>query len=131
MIERISEFVRQRPGSFRAWLRTIATNRALDFVRRQKNAAKSSALIEAEAKVTSDEQWISENEYRQTLAQNALRLMSGAFSEVTCRAVWEHVALGKPAAIVARELGLTENAVYLARGRVLKRLRQELDGLWE
>ncbi len=57
--------------------------------------------------------------------------MSNSFSEVTCRAVWEHVAHGRSAAEVAAELGITENAVYLARGRVLKRLRQELDGLWE
>jgi len=31
---------------------------------------------------------------------------------------------------VASELGLTTNAVYLARSRVLSRLRVELDGLW-
>ena len=35
------------------------------------------------------------------------------------------------AAEVARELDLTPNAIYLARGRVLQRLRQELDGLLE
>jgi hypothetical protein len=30
---------------------------------------------------------------------------------------------------VARDLGITVNAVYLARSRVLRRLHQELDGL--
>ena len=38
---------------------------------------------------------------------------------------------GRPAAEVARELGLSENAVYIARCRVLRRLRQELGGLVE
>jgi hypothetical protein len=28
-------------------------------------------------------------------------------------------------------LGISVNAVYLARSRVLRRLREELDGLWE
>jgi hypothetical protein len=30
---------------------------------------------------------------------------------------------------VAAELGISENAVYIARSRVLRRLREELDGL--
>lgn len=131
LVEKISEFVHQRPGSFRAWLRTIATNRTLDYVRRQQWQAQQSRLVDLEAKIESADSWISEEEYRRVLSQNALRLMAGTFSEVTCRAVWEHVAMGRPAAEVARELGITENAVYLARGRVLKRLRQDLEGLWE
>ncbi|MFO0943741.1 MAG: sigma factor [Pirellulales bacterium] len=84
LVEKISEFVRQRPGSFRAWLRTIATNKALDFVRRQQKG-KTVPMSEFEAQVESDEQWISEDEYRKTLAQNALRLMSVKFSDVAER----------------------------------------------
>ncbi len=131
LVEKISEFVRKRPGSFRTWLRTIATNKALDYARRQQRQTQQTQLAEVEAKIESADSWISEEEYRKVLSQNALRLMSGTFSEVTCRAVWEHVAKGRPAAEVASELGITENAVYLARGRVLKRLRQDLEGLWE
>ncbi len=74
---------------------------------------------------------LTETEYRNWLAQSALQLMRESFSETTWRACWEHVAQGRPLRKVADELGLTENAVYLARGRVLKRLREELDGLWE
>ena len=36
---------------------------------------------------------------------------------------------GRPVEEVAAELGLTPNAVYVARSRVLKRLRRELAGL--
>ena len=32
---------------------------------------------------------------------------------------------------LARELGLSENAVYIAKSRVLRRLRQELEGLMD
>jgi RNA polymerase sigma-70 factor (ECF subfamily) len=38
---------------------------------------------------------------------------------------------GRPAPEVARELGLSENAVSLARCRVLRRLRAERTGLIE
>jgi RNA polymerase sigma-70 factor (ECF subfamily) len=36
---------------------------------------------------------------------------------------------GRPAADVARELGMTAHAVYLAKARVLRRLREEVAGL--
>jgi DNA-directed RNA polymerase specialized sigma24 family protein len=36
---------------------------------------------------------------------------------------------GHPRKIVAAELGVSLNAVYKAKSRVLRRLREELDGL--
>ncbi len=38
---------------------------------------------------------------------------------------------GRPAKDIAAEVGLSVNAVYLAQGRVLGRLRAELSGLME
>ena len=55
--------------------------------------------------------------------------MKTDFQPATWRACWENVVEGRPAAEVARELGITVNAVYLAKSRVLRRLHQELDGL--
>jgi RNA polymerase sigma-70 factor (ECF subfamily) len=48
---------------------------------------------------------------------------------VTWQACWEFVVRDRPAAAVAAELGITVNAVYLAKSRVLRRLREELQGL--
>jgi len=48
---------------------------------------------------------------------------------VTWEAFREFVLNGRPAAEVARELGISANAVYLARNRVLTRLRAELGEL--
>jgi RNA polymerase sigma-70 factor (ECF subfamily) len=48
---------------------------------------------------------------------------------VTVRACWEHVVTGDSAATIAERLDITENAVYLAKSRVLRRLRAELEGL--
>jgi RNA polymerase sigma-70 factor (ECF subfamily) len=55
--------------------------------------------------------------------------MLAEFEPATWRAFWECVVNERPAAEVASELELTENAVYLAKGRVLRRLRNELGGL--
>src|SRR5581483_587247 len=72
-----------------------------------------------------------EHEYRQKLVARALELMRAEFQPTTWRACWEHVVSNRPAAEVAAELGMTVGAVYVAKGRVLRRLREELAGLWE
>jgi RNA polymerase sigma-70 factor (ECF subfamily) len=72
---------------------------------------------------------IDEAEYRAQLVARALELMQAEFQPTTWKACWEFVVNGRPAADVARDLGMSENAVYLAKARVLRLLRQELDGL--
>ena len=59
----------------------------------------------------------------------AMELMKSEFETTTWRAFWECVAEGRPPDEVAAELGVSVNAVYVAKSRVLARLRQELDGL--
>jgi RNA polymerase sigma-70 factor (ECF subfamily) len=70
-----------------------------------------------------------EAEYRAVLVAQASRLVRAEFTEPTWRAFWATAVEGRQAAEVAGELGLTPNAVYLARSRVLARLRGELAGL--
>jgi RNA polymerase sigma-70 factor (ECF subfamily) len=55
--------------------------------------------------------------------------MQAEFSPKTWKACWEHVVAGRPAAEVAAELGISVGSVYVAKSRVLSRLRQELEGL--
>jgi RNA polymerase sigma-70 factor (ECF subfamily) len=69
---------------------------------------------------------IDEEEYRARVVARALELMRAEFEPATWRACWEFVVNDRPAADVAAELGVTVNAVYLAKGRVLRRLREEL-----
>ena len=68
---------------------------------------------------------------RQYLADRALQLAKREFAAGTWQAFWGVVVDGRPAADVARDLGISPNAVYLARGRVLRRLREALDGLMD
>jgi RNA polymerase sigma-70 factor (ECF subfamily) len=72
---------------------------------------------------------IGEAEFQQQVTVRALQLMQAEFQPATWKACWETVVCGRPAAEVARELGISVNAVYLARGRVLRRLREELEGM--
>jgi RNA polymerase sigma-70 factor (ECF subfamily) len=63
------------------------------------------------------------------LVHRALELVRSDFTPETWDAFKGFMLDGRPAQDVARELGVTPNAVYLARNRVLTRVRQELDGL--
>jgi len=55
--------------------------------------------------------------------------MQNEFQPVTWKACWEYVVGGRDPESIASELGITVNAVYLAKSRVLRKLRQELAGL--
>jgi RNA polymerase sigma-70 factor (ECF subfamily) len=57
--------------------------------------------------------------------------MQTDFEPATWKACWENVVCDRPAGEVAAELGITVNAVYLAKSRVLHQLRRDLDGLLE
>jgi RNA polymerase sigma-70 factor (ECF subfamily) len=70
-----------------------------------------------------------EREHQMFLAATALKVMRSEFQEATWRACWEFVVNGRPAAQIAAELGISENGVYVAKCRVMRRLRKELAGL--
>jgi len=131
LLGRISLIAMDQPKSFRAWLRTVTLNKCRDHFRRQNRLTEPRLMEQMEIAERDPAAILTEEEYRKYVARAALQLMRDSFSETTWRACWEQVACGRTAAEVAADLGITENAVYLARGRVLKRLREELDGLWE
>jgi len=131
LLDRSSWLGTQRPASFRGWLRTVTLNKCRDYLRKLGRETEPQLLAQIEIAADDPAALLSDQEYRIYVAQQALQLMRDSFAETTWRACWENVAEGRPAAEVADELGISVNAVYIARGRVLKRLREELDGLWE
>jgi len=118
-------------GRFRAWLKTLMLNKLRDRKRREARLGRALAALRADAELPDSVEGFWEREYRQELARRALQLMQADFAPATWKACWETVVQGRAAEEVARELGITENAVYLAKCRVLRRLRQELRGLLE
>ncbi|MCC7420852.1 MAG: sigma-70 family RNA polymerase sigma factor [Planctomycetaceae bacterium] len=116
-------------GKFRSWLKALATRQLSTFRSRRTREA---GLIGAQhdlADSTADAALWEEDEYREYLVRRALAIMQSDFEELTWRACWLHTVSGRTAAEVGRELGMTEGAVYVAKGRVLRRLREELNGL--
>jgi RNA polymerase sigma-70 factor (ECF subfamily) len=118
-------------GNFRGWLRTLMLNKLRDRKRREARADKALANRPPDDELPDGAEAFWEADYQRELSRRALQLMQAEFAPTTWKACWETVVQGRAAVEVARELGITENAVYLSKCRVLRRLRQELAGLVE
>ncbi len=129
LVRKMPAFDYDRERTFRGWLRTILLNQWRTHLRRRtEKPLDPSAVPLVEADQQSD---LVEKEYREYLVARAMQVMKTDFQPATWQACWEHVACVRPVAEVARELGITVKAVYLAKARVLRRLREELAGLWD
>src|SRR5262249_8940065 len=64
-----------------------------------------------------------------SLLHRALELIRGDFEERTWQAFWRSTVDGRPASDIAADLGTTVDAVYQAKARVLRRLREEMRDL--
>lgn len=127
LIEKLPTFQYDPGRSFRAWLKTILMNSWRNHLRHKNRAGE---LAEPDEVADTDPALLrEESEHRSYLVQRALDLMSTDFEPATWKACWEFVVNSRPAQDVADELGLTVNAVYLAKSRVLRHLRTELRGL--
>ena len=131
-LRKLPEFQYDRQKSFRSWLRTVTMNKWKERVRRRTEyAVGGSGVGPLEPAIPDGAEQFWETEYHRQLAARALDVMRTQFEPATWKACWESVANDRPAAEIAVELGLTVNAVYLARSRVLRRLRQDLADLWD
>jgi len=127
LVQAMPTFVYDRHKSFRGWLRTITMNKWRDFCKKPERAVAGGDAVLAQAVAPDEAFW--EADYRQHLANRALQVMRADFQPATWKAFWEQVIVGRPAADVGAELGLSQGAVYAARFRVLDRLRRELAGM--
>jgi RNA polymerase sigma-70 factor (ECF subfamily) len=124
-----------RRGAFRAWLRTIAHHCACDFWKaraRQGQGAGDSTVTEALHQLEDPDSELSrqwDEEHDRYVLRCLLDLMELEFEPNTVQA-FRRVALeGAPSEVVGQELGMSVGAVYAARSRVLRRLREEAEGL--
>jgi RNA polymerase sigma-70 factor (ECF subfamily) len=135
----IEGFRRERPDdTFRGWLFGITRHKVLDYWRAKENrpdtpggsvwagfcrdipdADDSSAALSTQAASPTIH----------GLFRRALELIRADFEERTFQAFWRVAVEDCPTAEVASALGMSSGAVYVAKSRVLKRLREELEGL--
>ncbi len=131
LIRLLPSYERGGGQTFRGWLFTICRNECRDFRSRRATRALPTfdGISDFPEQATIND--LDEAEYRRWLVHRTLELVRSDFSTISWNAFSRFVLEGQPAANVAADLGITTNAVYLARNRVLTRLRQELSGLLE
>lgn len=128
LVQKLPEFHYDPGKRFRAWLWTVTVNKCRERQRRRQPVEATETVL-AEVATVDHTEAVDEEEYRSYLVRRILELMKSEFQQETWRAFWECTTNGRPAAEVAAELGVSVNAVHLAKSRVLRRLRRELDGL--
>jgi RNA polymerase sigma factor (sigma-70 family) len=131
VVRELPKFERRREGSFRAWLRQIMVNRVRTFRKLQQRRPRTGldsdgedflARLEDPASDLS-RQW--DREHDRHVFQKLLDTVRGDFEQATWEAFQRFAVEGRPAAQVAKELGVSENAVLQAKSHILKRLRAE------
>jgi RNA polymerase sigma-70 factor, ECF subfamily len=130
LIKTLPRFDYDRGRSFRAWLRTVVTNSWRERWRKSVPMLLSESALIGLAGEDEHGRW-NDAEDQAELCRRALELIRPEFAATTWDAFIKTVMEGQPVAETAQTLGLTANAVYLARSRILARLRQEIAGLWE
>lgn len=124
-----------RSGAFRSWLRIILVNRVRYFWRQRRYRPVATgdtgflASLDELADPNSGLSALWNREHDRNLIQVLLSHVEKEFSESTLTAFRRVVLDGVPAAEVANELGLSLNAVVIAKCRVLKELRRGSRGL--
>lgn len=129
LVEKLPRFDYDADGSFRAWLRTVALNKCRDLHRKNKHRKGDVSIDLIEPTQGDDIELFAAAEYSRVLAQRALELMKSEFETKSWKACWESVVANRSTAEISQELKMSANSVYLAKSRVLRRLRSELDGL--
>jgi RNA polymerase sigma-70 factor, ECF subfamily len=129
LLEKLPQFSYEPGKRFRGWLYTVTQHCWCDRRRRHGKEPVAADGGPEKLAVPDHVEEFREAEHRSYLLRRALELMQTDFELTTWKACWAVVAEGRPAAEVAAELGLTVNAVYVARFKVLRRLRDELSCL--
>ena len=121
-----------RPGAFRVWLRQLTLNRLRVHWRSRKLSTGGEAIGDRLRQLEDPSSPLSrawDEEHDRYVAEAILEAIRLEFQPATWHAFEATVRDGRPAPEVAAELGLSTNAILIAKSRVLKRLRVKAAGL--
>lgn len=124
-------------GSFRGWLYTVTRNKIYNFLSAHRQVVRGSGdsdaqqRLEEQAAPEEDVSALWDREYERRLSALAMERVRGEFQEATWRAFWLTAVDGRAAREAGDALGMSPGAVYVAKSRVLARLKEEIRLLQE
>ncbi len=115
-------------GTFRGWLFTVTRNALNTFLEAQRRVPRAGGdpgvQERLEHRSAPDEEsaaW--DREYQERLVTCAAEQVRPSFEAATWQAFWQTAVEGRPGKEVAARLGMTVGAVYIAKSRVLTRIK--------
>ncbi len=120
-------------GRFRSWLFTVARNRLNTQLGKQSRQPRGSGdtgvhqALASQPQNDSELERVWDEEYEQRLFQWAAEKVQDQFTDNTWQAFWQTGVENRPAVDVAKELQLSVGAVYIAKSRVLARLKEVIE----
>ena len=118
-------------GTFRGWLYTVTRNALNTFFEAQQRVPRASgdSAVQAwleEQPARDDGSAIWDQDYQRRLLAYAAEQVRASFEDATWQAFWQTAVEGKPGKAVAASLGMTVGAVYIAKSRVLSRIKEQV-----
>jgi RNA polymerase sigma-70 factor (ECF subfamily) len=117
-------------GSFRAWLYRVARNLTVNLMVNRRRHPPGTGdtgvqrLLNEKPAPAGEESALFDAEYRRQVFRWAAEQVRGEFRDTTWDAFWRTCVEGCEMKRVAEQLDMSVGAVYIARSRVLARLRE-------
>lgn len=126
----------QKGATLRGWLRVITHNRVCDFIRTRPPEGAGIGGSEAQVKLQviaeqdpSSFAADSEQADHLLLYRRVIETILEDYSEQTRQIFLRVVVGGQHPAATAEEMNISTNVVYLAKSRILRRIREEFAGI--
>jgi RNA polymerase sigma factor (sigma-70 family) len=119
-------------GTFRGWLYRITRNLTVEFLRTDKRrplTQDNSAVDRAIGNVVADSNGASREfqiEYERQMFAWAAEQIETTFQSNTWQAFWLTAVKQQSVESVAKKLSMTKGAVYIARSRVMAKLKEQI-----
>jgi RNA polymerase sigma-70 factor (ECF subfamily) len=122
-------------GTFRSWLFTVTRNKLYTWLDGQRHQVHGSGdtgaqqRLDEQASRDGDGEAVWDREYQTRLTALAMERVRGEFHDATWQAFVLTAVEGKAARTAGEALKMSPGAVYVAKSRVLARLREEIQKL--
>ena len=130
IFQKLPQFQYDKTRSFRGWLRTVTLNKYREARRKKSSQVSpaSASMLEALAPIElAESTW--DIDYAKLLVGQTMEQMKGDFKESTWLARQKVFSGGMTVDQAAELTGVSNWTIYSAKSRLMKRLRNELDGL--